>query len=175
MAVSLILLEIAGVEGESTIAHFENQIVVDSFSWDVDAKLTREAVTTNMTAQLDAKAVSIKKRFDSASTTLRQMMTSDDPFTATLRVLDPASRGAPDADGMAKIDAMLEIKLEGCHIDKIDLSASDSGKTIALSEDVTISFTKQAGLTYRSYPKASKSRTSAAPAVIPANKGSEKK
>ncbi|MDP9901043.1 type VI secretion system tube protein Hcp [Variovorax ginsengisoli] len=161
MAVSLMLLEIKGAPGEAQVAGYRDHIVVESFSWSVDAK-TEEKATDDPVTKIDAKAMRIKKEFDRSSTVLREMMREDKPFTATLRFIDPASRGSVD-----KIDAVLEIRMLGCHIDRISMSAEDKGKSVSLSEDLTISYTTSATLSYRSYDPIKKVRGRATTAEVP--------
>ena len=166
MAVSLILLEIKDAPGDATVAGYENHIVVDSFSWSVTAKTTVIQMEDPVT-KIDAKAVSIKKQFDRSSTVLREMMKTDKAFTATLRFVDPTSRSAASSKGMGKVDPILEVKLLGCHIDKISLSADDAGKEVTITEDLVLSYEKSANFTYRNYDAAKKARSSAKTAQIP--------
>ncbi len=168
MAVSLILLEIKDAPGDATVAGYENHIVVDSFSWSVTAKTTVIQMEDPVT-KIDAKAVSIKKQFDRSSTVLREMMKKpgDPSFTATLRFIDPTSRSASSTKGQGKLDALLEIELLGCHIDKISLSADDAGKEVTITEDLVLSYEKSANFTYRNYDAAKKARSSAKTAQIP--------
>ncbi len=163
MSVSLILLEIENEEapGDATVAGYENQIVVESFSWGLSAQLLEKTIDDPVT-KVDAQAVSIRKEFDRSSTVLREMMKDDRDFDATIRFIDPISRGT---DG--RIDAVMEFRLLGCHIDRLSLSAEDDGKSVSLSEDLTISYTESVTISYRSYDATKKTRGSATTAEIP--------
>lgn len=55
----------------------------------------------------------------------------------------------------------------GCHIDRISMSAEDNGKSVSLSEDLTISYTTSATLSYRSYDPVKKVRGRAMTAEVP--------
>ncbi len=169
MSVSLIVLDIKGAPGDATIAGYEEQIVVESFSWSVVASTVPKTVTADAVTKVDAKAVSIKKQFDRSSTRLWEMMKTDKPFTATLRFLDPSSRSASSFKGLGKIDEILEIQLLGCHIDRISFGADDSGKSVDLSEDLVISYETSASLSYRAYDPVKKMRAGVMTALIPAS------
>jgi len=166
MAVSLILLDIKDAPGDVTIGDFERQIAVDSFSWSLEAKV-QESEAQGKIAKLDAKALNIKKQFDSASTKLHALMQKPDKFKATLSFIDPANRGAKTSAGKINIDSVLVIELTGCRIDRISLSASDSGKSISLSENLVISYTDKATLKYRPFNRVTKVRGNASTADIP--------
>lgn len=161
MAVSLILLEIKSAPGDATVAGYQDHIVVDSFSWSV-AATTVEKVTDDPVTKVDAKAISIRKQFDRSSTVLREMMKDDKPFTATLRFIDPTSRSSA-----GKIDAIFEMQMLGCHIDRLSMNAEDNGKSVQLSEELTISYTTSATVSYRSYDPVKKIRGRAMTAEIP--------
>lgn len=163
MAVSLILLEIKKAPGDALVAGYENHIVVESFSWSVGAR-TEERVTDDPMTKIDAKAMNLKKQFDRSSTVLRDMMRDDRPFDATLRFIDPISHGGGDS---GKVDTICEIQLLDCHIDRIALSAEDGGKSVSLAEDLTISYTTSATVSYRSYDPIRKSRSRATTAELP--------
>lgn len=159
MAVSLILLEIPSVTGDSTIGSYRGMIVVESFSWGVGAELVAQVKGEQRTA-IKAKVFRFKKQFDRASTVLYTMMNSDKKFEATLRFIDPSTTTKSGSMGGAKIDAMLEIQLQRCRLTSISLSASDSGKAVSVSEDIELSF-KELSISYRRYDQASHTRVAA--------------
>lgn len=164
MSVSLILLEILNpkeVLGEATIGGFSGQIAVESFSWGVEAETVEKPKSLPHTT-VKPKTLSITKKFDRSSTVLCQMMDGDKPFSATLRFIDPTTM----SKGQSKFDSILEISMVDCHIENISLSADDSGKSVSVTERLTLSFEKTITFHYRSYDPTTRSRTKAMTAVV---------
>lgn len=159
MSVSLFLLEITSpkaVFGDATIDGFIGQITVETFAWGVHAK-TVEKPNSEPRTTVEPKTLSLTKHFDRSSVVLCQMMEGDEPFKATLRFIDPTTK----TKGQNKFDSVLEIELVGCHIENIALSADDSGKSVSVTERLTISFEESVTFHYRSYDSSTRSRPKA--------------
>jgi len=175
MSVSLILLEIKSgdVNGDATVAGYSNQISVESFTWGVKSDLkglNKPSKGENPKTPIEFKELSLKKQFDSASMGLLTMMNGDKQFDAVLRFIDP-STGTKSGSTVVKADAVLEVELKGCYIESISLDINDSGKAVAVSESVTLSFNQEQrtsdsslssiDLSYRGYNQITRARGAA--------------
>lgn len=163
MSVSLILLEILSpsVLGDATIAGFDGQISIESFSWSV--RMTKKKGDTKSPNALEPQTLNIKKQFDRSTTVLSEMMKKDKPFNATLRFVDPSTR---PKGGQGKFDSIVEIELVGCHIESISLDGDDSGKSVTLGENLVLSFEKSITFSYRSFNAINQSRANAKTAIV---------
>lgn len=168
MTVSLILLEIHGqkdLAGDVTVEGFVGHMAIESFEWSVRAETVETARAAPKTT-VKTQMLSLRKQFDSASTALCQLMEGDKSFNATLRCVDPSTRGKGGSAGQATFDSVLEIELVDCHIESIALRADDSGTAVSMSEDIELSFEKSITFNYRSYDPAQQIRNRAVTARI---------
>lgn len=164
MSVSLILLEILSptVKGDSTVAGFDGQISIESFSWSVGVDVTEKG-TASERKILKPQCLSIKKQFDRSTTVLSEMMKKDEPFNATLRFVDPSTK---PRGGQGKFESIVEIELVGCHIESISLNGDDSGKSVTLAENLVLSFEESITFSYRSFNAITQSRANAKTAIV---------
>lgn len=161
MTASLLLLELttakgAAPKGDCTIPGFLEHIAVESFSWNVKTSTTEKAKDSPNVATQPSE-LQLNKHFDSASSALCKMMETNTPFSkATLRFIDPSTGSGQGSTG--KFDSVLEIELSDGFVEKISVSASDNGKSVAVTESISLSFRSAVTLSYRTYDAASKSR-----------------
>lgn len=168
MTVSLLLLEMATAKGaapkgDCTIPGFLEHIAVESFSWNVKTATTEKSKDSPNVA-VQPSELRLNKHFDSASSALCKMMETNTPFTkATLRFIDPSTGSANNG----KFDSVLEIELTDGYVERISVSASDNGKSVAVTESISLSFRSAVTLTYRAYDASSRSRNKPITANIP--------
>ena len=164
MSVSLILLEIvnADAKGDVTVTGAADQIAVESFSWGVGAEVT-DKTGSDPKPNIKPQNLQLKKQFDGATTSLSTLMQKDDSFDAVLRFIDPSSQASGNPP---KYESVLEIELKQCHIESITLGASETGKSINLSESIVISFEQSITFSYRTYSPITRRRAAAKPETI---------
>ena len=144
-------LEHAGeiVRGEATTVGFVGQIVLSSFSWSLEA--TGAPQGDRRYAPLNPKDVRLEKTFDLSSTALYRRMDDwgrkndrSEPMydVAVITVVDPFMDDATDPR------PMLTVRLERCNLKSINTSAAESGRSMRLTETLTVSFEK-GSLAYR--------------------------
>lgn len=150
MASTMIFLKLVidgkTIDGESTAAgKFRGQIEVESFSWGVEAVLNEKTSAGKARSAMQFDNLSISKFFDKSSVNLCHYMSRRQQFS--LAHLTFASLVVGEA-GEEPVPVM-EIKLGKGYIEDVRLSASEGGRSIAVREDVKLSF-QEAELTY--YP-----------------------
>jgi len=140
MAMIFLDLKVDGktVPGESTALGFPGLIEIERMSWDIKARQPGEnaASSTQARTHLQAEHLKLEKYFDTASTALYKHMYDRKRFTsATVSVLSMMMRGH---DG--RNDTMLVVELKDGYIESIDVDARESGKAVAVSETLALSF-----------------------------------
>lgn len=133
-------LEVKGkpVLGESRLKDYEDQIEIDSLSWSATAEHPGMGANQKARTEVRPKAVRLGKVFDKASTNLCLHMNKREPFTtATITVMSMVLSGPDD-----KNIKLMTIQLNDGYIESLDLSASESGKSMAVRENLTLSFKK---------------------------------
>jgi len=136
-----LIVDSAPVKGDSTTAGFEGQIEVESMDWEADVEQPEDAKSSSGTkarSHFKGDRVKLSKYFDSASTALfshmyNRVRISEARVTVTTMVLG-ASTGADEN--------MLVVELEDCWIESIDARARETGKAMAVTESLTLSFKK---------------------------------
>jgi type VI protein secretion system component Hcp len=133
MAMIFLDLKVDGqsVPGDSTALGFAGLIEIERMSWEMKARQPGENVASSTQARthLEAEHLKLEKYFDSASTRLLRYMDTRKRFaSATVSVLSMMMRGPS-----GKNDTMLVVELK-------DVDARESGKAIAVSESIALSF-----------------------------------
>jgi hypothetical protein len=130
------------VLGDSATRGYEGQIEVSSLSWQMDVKHAPEG--KDVAPDAFPKSVTLEKVFDSASTHLYGRMYSwgakkdkSVPMfdLATIFVVDPAFDPT-----VGRPETMFTLMLEKCKIENISTSATESGRSMKLTERLEISF-----------------------------------
>jgi len=125
------------IEGESSEKYFEKQIVLESLAWHMastheaseDKRDTKKVKTTNR-----PKRVELTKSFDRSTINMCAFLAKRTAFDkATITML----RGLAWDE---KPRPLVEIELYFGYVENVGLSASESGKAIAVSETITLSF-----------------------------------
>jgi type VI secretion system Hcp family effector len=121
------------VAGESTAARYKNRIEVESFSWGLKSTHRDvEARKVNTTVKPDV--IEIEKFYDKSSPTLARYMKENKRFKwAQLQY-------AWVVLGEDRQTQVLNLTLKDGYIETIKLSASGSGKAMAVKETVSLSF-----------------------------------
>jgi type VI protein secretion system component Hcp len=140
MAMIFLDLKVDGktVPGDSTALGFSGLIEIERMAWELTARQPGEdvAASTQARTHLEAEHLKLEKYFDSASTRLYGYMDTRKRFaSATISVLSMMMRGH---DG--RNDTMLVVELKEGYIESIEVDARESGKAVALSESLTLSF-----------------------------------
>jgi type VI protein secretion system component Hcp len=140
MAMIFLDLVVGGsrVVGDGTAAGFAGQIEIESMSWELEAEQPGKDATAAEKARTHLKAGNLRlsKYFDSASTVLYTHMLKRKGFDkATISVLSMTMH-----DEAGNNDTMLQVELEKGYVESVDTSASESGKAIAVSESLSLSF-----------------------------------
>ncbi len=144
MADTVIFLDIdiqgnKGFTGESKVEGFADKIEVESVSWEMTAKQIQEKSSKQMRTELRPGRLKLSKFFDSASTKLASWTHLRTPFTtATLTFADLMIQR--DQAKRGRVAPVVKIVLESGYIEEIKLSASESGRSVAIKEDVELSF-----------------------------------
>jgi type VI secretion system Hcp family effector len=140
MAVPMIYLklEVKGkpVLGDSQLADYEDQIAIESMSWEVSAAHKEKSPSQKARTEARPKVVRLSKFFDKSTTSLCMHMNKREPFkVATLTVLSMVLGGS---DG--KNLKLMTLQLTDGYVESVDVSAADAGKAMAVKENVTLSF-----------------------------------
>ena len=139
MAATLIFLKLyfdnKPVAGESTALDFEQQIEVESFSWGINAKQNDKR---NGRPDVRPQQVKLTKFFDKASTNLCTQMATRKKFsTARFTFISAVMK-----DSKEKPRPIMELVLTDGFVEQVNLSASESGASMSVREEVALSFTK---------------------------------
>ena len=133
-------LEVKGkpVVGESRLTGYENQIEIDAMTWAASAEHPGMGTNKSARTEVRPKSIRLTKVFDKSSTNLCTHMKNREPFkTATITVMSMVLDG-----DQGKNAEMMSIVLSDGYIESVDMSASESGKSMAVRENVTLSFRK---------------------------------
>jgi len=148
MSASMIFLKLVldggkAVTGEATMENYQGQIDVDSISWKLSTKLLpKEDGAKKGRTEVRPKHLVISKVFDAASGNLCTAADNRTPFTkATLTMVSQEFEQSEASLNAAwhKLRVMQMVLTDG-HIEDVNISASESNKSIALREKVTLSF-----------------------------------
>ncbi|HSI61232.1 MAG TPA: type VI secretion system tube protein Hcp [Ideonella sp.] len=152
MSDTLLYLSIAfdgdPVPGESVAERFENQIEIDDFRWGMSVKGNRKQTTgpaaqARQAANVAHKNLVLSAFFDTATTALIKCMTQRKKFRlARLTVAHPVN----SEERRRKVDVM-EIELRQGYVEKVNINASESGKSGSLKVSYELSYTG-VGLNY---------------------------
>ena len=140
MAMIFLDLKVDGqsVPGDSTALGFAGLIEIERMSWEMKARQPGKNVASSTQARthVQAEHLKLEKYFDSASTRLLRYMDTRKRFaSATVSVLSMMMRGQSGRN-----DTMLVVELKDGYIESIDVDARESGKAIAVSESIALSF-----------------------------------
>lgn len=133
-------LEVKGkaVPGDAEMAGYEGEIEIESMSWDVTAEHPGMTSSQKARTEVRAKVLKLSKFFDKSSTNLCKHMASYELFTtATITVLTMTLGGTG-----GKNLKLMRMQLSDGHIESVDVSASESSKSMTVKETVTLSFRK---------------------------------
>ena len=123
------------VTGAGAIVGYEGQIEIESFTWKIKVNHTEEPNGSVRTEKLP-KWIHLSKFFDPATPNLCTHMAAKTQFkTATITMLNAVSTG--DRDEPTKV---MQLTLKDGRIEEIGITASESGKAIALKEKLTLSY-----------------------------------
>ena len=126
------------VPGDSEMADHEGQIEIESMSWDLTAEHPGMNSSQKARTEVRPKVLKLSKFFDKSSTNLCSYMATYEPFSvATITVLTMVLGGAK-----GKNLKLMTMQLSDGHIESVDVSASESGKSMAVKETVSLSFRK---------------------------------
>jgi type VI secretion system Hcp family effector len=126
------------VPGESELSEYEGQIEVESLSWDVSADHPGMNASRKARTEIRPETVRLTKYFDKSSTNLCLHLKNRELYTtATITVMSMVL-GGPGGKNIK----LMTMQLSDGYIEAIDISASESGKSMAVKERVTLSFRK---------------------------------
>ena len=117
------------LEGESTAAGFEGDIVVHGWNWGAQAPTA--VGTTQATGRRSYKNLTVTKRVDGATTKLLAALVTNDQVKEARLTMRKA--GGTDALGY------FTLKLEGARVTDFDISMADDGFPV---ETIKFAFTK---------------------------------
>lgn len=144
MSDTVIFLEIdmegkKGFTGESKVEGFTDKIEVESVSWEMSAKQIQEKTSKRMRTEARPGRLKLSKYFDAASTKLanwthkrKQFTTATLTFADLMIQMDEAKKG--------RAVPAVKIVLENGFVEEIKLTAAESGRSVAIKEDVELSF-----------------------------------
>jgi type VI protein secretion system component Hcp len=124
------------VKGDATEKHFEKQIALDSIEWEFEVKQqdtdsAQDAATRKMTPI--PRGIKLTKAFDRSTTNLCNLMNTDKPFdTAVIKMLKGFGGDRPRT--------LIDITLTKGKVTKVDLTASESDRSVGVKETVELSF-----------------------------------
>lgn len=130
------------IAGESVAARFENQIEIDDFRWGMSVKGNRKQTTgpaaqAKQAANVAHKNLTMSAFYDTATSALIKAMTTRKKFRlARLTVAHPVNSEARKRH----IDVM-EIELRQGYVEKVNITASESGKSGSLKVSYELSYT----------------------------------
>lgn len=125
------------VLGEGTTEDYVGQIEVESFAWGMKAKHTEKG-RDKVSVEVRPERVTLSKYFDKASTNLCVYADARKPFsTARLTFLSMVLKTSKE-----KPKPVMEMVFSDGYIEEVKLNASESGKSMTLKEDLSLSFRK---------------------------------
>jgi type VI protein secretion system component Hcp len=126
------------VKGSGTTVGYEEQIDIESFDWKVKVEQVTAAGTKEVRPKVTADAISLDKFFDASTSVLCSKMDDREQFsTATITMLTMNLAGA---NGQPQ--KLVEMILYDGYIKKLNIKASESGKSVALKETLTLTYDK---------------------------------
>lgn len=126
------------VKGDATEKHFEKQIALDDIEWEFEVKQedtdsAQDASRRKMTPI--PKGIKLTKAFDRSTTNLCNLMNRRKHFdTAVIKMLKGFGGDRPRT--------LVDITLTKGLVWKVDLTASESDKSVGVKETVELSFEK---------------------------------
>lgn len=165
MPASLLLLELEtkslAPKGDCTIPGFEGHIVLESFRWTISASTPEKVGGKPVPRVIKPGKVTLSKPYDRSSTGIAKLMersTKDPHFLrATLKFVDPHSHSG---NSNAKLETIMTLELTDGFVEEISLKASESDKSIAVSEDITLSFDTCISISYNTPSAGGKTQAS---------------
>lgn len=148
MADTQIFMKIAGITGEADASGFKNGgkwIEVESVSWDME--IAHELLDSNQSNanKLQMKEVKISKIFDFSTcpllTRMKEQNAEQKKFAfpaVNISFVDVL----PNPSGGTDAVKVMGLELQDCYLKQVSIQASGSGKSVQLSEELTISFLK---------------------------------
>jgi type VI secretion system secreted protein Hcp len=128
-----IILDLAGIDGESNVDGFDNKIICESFSFGASQPVDYSRNTARTTGTVNVSDISLTRNYDISSTELLAALFAAKSWdTCTIHFLKAAN--VEDA-GQAEF---LKITLTNPIISNLSFAGSAGG----MSESLTISFTK---------------------------------
>jgi len=141
------------VPGDGSILGYEGQIEIESFGWKVEAKHIpkgREEYTT----AVHPKSIQFVKLVDTATPNLCKHMEAKARFaTATVTMLTTGWAGQGSSH-----QRLVQLVLSRGYIEEVHITASESGKVVALKENLTLSYEKSE-IRYFPFDAARRART----------------
>ncbi len=125
------------LDGESTERFFEDQIVIDSVSWDLKTKHKAPDYKTNVSkvrTESYPKRVKLTKVFDRASINLCDFMAKRKLFESA-KITMVKTLGWDE-----KPRPHIEMRLTKGYVESVGLTASESGSSVGVKEEITLSF-----------------------------------
>ncbi|TDP62860.1 type VI secretion system tube protein Hcp [Roseateles toxinivorans] len=125
------------IAGEGTTEDYVGQIEIESFSWGMKAKHTEKG-RDKVSVEVRPQEVTLSKYFDKSTTNLCLFAESRKPFTtARLTFLSMVLKTSNQ-----KPKPVMEMVFSDGYVEEVKLNASEAGKSMALKEDVSLSFRK---------------------------------
>nr|WP_316643680.1 type VI secretion system tube protein Hcp [uncultured Roseateles sp.] len=125
------------VLGEGTTEDYVGQIEVESFSWGMKAKHTDKG-RDKVSVEVRPERVTLSKYFDKSTTNLCVYANDRKSFnTARLTFLSMVLKTSNQ-----KPKPVMEMVFSDGFVEEVKLNASESGKSMSLKEDLTLSFRK---------------------------------
>lgn len=125
------------IAGEGTTEDYAGQIEIESFSWGMKATHTQKG-RDKVSVEVRPEKISLSKYFDKSSTNLCKFADTRKAFnTARLTFLSMVLKTSNQ-----KPKPVMEMVLSDGYVEDVKLTASESGKSMSLKEDVTLSFRK---------------------------------
>lgn len=127
------------VDGDSTSRGFEGQIDIEGLDWEADVEEPGEDAESSgksARAHMKAEHLGLSKYFDSASTRLYDIMNRRKRFdSARVTVSSMKIHESSQLD-----EKILVVELKEGYIESIDTRASGSGKSMSVSESLSLSY-----------------------------------
>jgi type VI secretion system Hcp family effector len=121
------------IKGDATEKHFEKQIAIEKMEWEFEAKQQDKEGDQSQVMTPIPRSIKLTKAFDRSTTNLCQLMNTRKPFdTAVIKMVKGFGGDRPRT--------LIDITLTGGKVWKVDLTASESDKSVAVKETVELSF-----------------------------------
>ena len=134
-------LDIQGtaIKGEATAGGYEDEIEVERFGWGMSSETGCKASASKALSNISYKRLTITKLYDTASTNLARYLTRGARFDQAVLSID---HHVLPTGSKKKPNPSMVIELRDGFIEEVRLSMSESGKSAAINEDISLSFSK---------------------------------